>query len=160
MRHVATRTLNDKRPIMNTCDECGAPVSEGSTCRDNFHALLLLEADVPGAAGGVPHFYAVACYSLQHPRGMNLTPEAHEGLRAAVADVLNGRATLDDIRCRVRRAANGPQRVTRRNDDAAVTPSRRARKMTVTDVCAGGVEGYHERVERWARSIVATLATI
>lgn len=31
-----------------TCPERGAPVAAGSTCRDNFHALLFLEADVPG----------------------------------------------------------------------------------------------------------------
>jgi hypothetical protein len=50
-----------------TCPECGAAAPEGGTCRDNFHALLLLEAEVPGGPGRLPHFYAVASYGLQHP---------------------------------------------------------------------------------------------
>ena len=57
-----------------TCPECGAPVPEGGSCRDNFHVLLLLESEVPGAPSGLPHFFAVASYGLQHPGSMNYTP--------------------------------------------------------------------------------------
>jgi hypothetical protein len=46
--------------LSTTCPECGSAVPAGCSCRDHFHALLLLEAQVPGGPGGWPHFYAVA----------------------------------------------------------------------------------------------------
>ena len=66
------------------CPECGAPTPGGRSCRDNFHALLLLESQVPGGPGALPHFYAVACYGLQHPDSMNYTAEALAGGTAKV----------------------------------------------------------------------------
>src|SRR5262245_49528963 len=99
---------------MTACPECGAAVPEGGTCRDYFHALLLLEAEVPGAPGRLPHFYAVASYGLQHPGSMNYTAQVVGGLRGAVADVLDGRATLADVRRRTREKFDGPTRATRR----------------------------------------------
>jgi len=141
------------------CSECGAPVPDGGSCRDNFHALLLLEAEVPGGPGALPHFYAVASYGLQHPDSMNYTADTLAGLRASVADVLDGRATLAEILRRVRRAANGAVRVTRRAGDAEVRWHRGNWPLTVADVCAGGVDGYADGVLRWARSIREILDT-
>jgi hypothetical protein len=138
---------------MATCPECGATVPEGGTCRDNFHALLLLEAEVPGAPGRLPHFYAVASYGLQHPGGMNYTAEVTEGLRASVADMLDGRATLDDVRRRTRKKFDGPTRATRRAGDPEVECHRESWPATVADVLAAGPEGYVGAVERWARSV-------
>lgn len=135
------------------CPECGAHVPANGTCRDNLHALLLLEGEVPGGPGTLLHFLAVASYNLQHPLGMNLKSESLEGLRDSLADVLDGRATIDMIRRRVRRAANGRQRVTRRSGDAPVAWHRGAWAMSVTDVIVGGVEGYGGRVTRWARAV-------
>ena len=71
------------------CPECGAAVPEGGSCRDHFHALLLLEGEIPGVAGSILHFYAVAAYGLQHPDGMNYTAEALAGLHATVAAALD-----------------------------------------------------------------------
>src|SRR5262249_55233159 len=76
-----------------------------------------------------------------------------------ISDALDGRATIDDIRRRVRRAAQGPARVTRRAGDEVVRWPVESWPMTVVEVGAGGVEGYGDRVERWARSIRATLDT-
>src|SRR5947209_778873 len=90
--------------MVMTCPECGAAVPEGGRCRDNFHALLLLESAIPGDPGGLAHFYAVASYGLQHPGSMNYTAEAAAGLRASVADVLDGRASVAHILRRTRRA--------------------------------------------------------
>ena len=137
------------------CPECGAPVPDGGSCRDNFHALLLLESEIPGGPGPLPHFYAVASYGLQHPDSLSYTAEALAGLRAGLADTLDRRATIGEIRRRARRAVDGPVRVTRRAGDAAV-PWRRGRwPMTVADVLAAGAdaEAYGERVSRWARSV-------
>ncbi len=140
-----------------TCPECGAAVPDGGSCRDNFHALLLLESEVPGGPGGLPHFYAVGSYALQHPDGMGYTAVALVGLRASLADALAGRATLEAIRHRARRGAEGARRVTRRAGDEVVRWPVRGWPMTVADVCAGGAAGYGERVARWARSILDAL---
>jgi hypothetical protein len=139
------------------CPECGAPVPEGGSCRDHFHGLLLLESRVPGAPGELPHFYAVASYVLQHPDLMNYTADALAGLRAGLGDALDGRATLPELRRRARLAANGPTRITRRAGDSTVPWRRGGWPMSVADVCAGGAEGYADRVACWARTIRETL---
>lgn len=142
---------------MTACPECGARVPEGGACRDNFHALLLLEAEVPGGPGRLAHFYAVASYGLQHPGSMNYTAEVVEGLRASVADVLDGGATLADVRRRTREKLDGSTRATRRAGDPEVGWYRGGWPMTVLDVLAAGAEGYAEAAERWARSVRQTL---
>ena len=146
------------------CPECGAPVPEGGSCRDHFHALLLLEGEIPGVPGSLLHFYVVATYALQHPDGMNYTAEALDGLRRAVADALDGRATVDDLRRRNRRLADGPTRVTRREGDPEVAWPRGRWPMTVADVCTADTFGafdtreeFADRVTRWARSVRETL---
>lgn len=96
--------------MRDVCPECGAAVPEGGSCRDNFHALLLLESEIPGAAGSLPHFYAVASYVLQHPDTMHYTPDALGNLRVNLTDSLDGRATLEEILRRTRHAANGSVR--------------------------------------------------
>lgn len=55
----------------DTCPDCGAPVPDGGSCRDNFHELLSLEWRIPGGPGELAHLQAVACHDLQHPDGMN-----------------------------------------------------------------------------------------
>jgi hypothetical protein len=143
--------------VSGVCHECGAAVPDGGTCRDLFHALLLLESEIPGGPGETPHFLAVSSYALQHPEGMHYTAEALAGSRRHVADRLAGIATMEQIRRRVRRAVDGPQRVTRRGGDPVVRWRVSGWPMTVADVLAGGAEGYAGRVEQWARSIVRTL---
>jgi hypothetical protein len=147
--------------LNSLCPECGAAVPAGGSCRDNFHALLLLESQIPGGPGAVAHFFAVAAYNLQHPDSVNLTADALAGLRASVADVLDGRATLEEVRRRTRRAARRLGRVTGRPGDDAVTWHRGAWPMTVADVITVGADAdaYADRVSRWARSIREALET-
>src|SRR3954454_6660386 len=109
------------RAMPETCPECGATVPDGGSCRDHFHALLLLEAEIPGVAGSVLHFYAVATYGLQHPDSMNYTAEALAGLRTDLADMLDGQMTVGELRRRGRRDTDGPRRVTRRPGDPDVS---------------------------------------
>jgi hypothetical protein len=141
--------------VAEFCPECGAAVPEGGSCRDNFHALLLLESEIPGGPGALPHYHAVACYGLQHPDSMNYTAGALAGLRTGLADSLDGRATLREVRRRTRRAAEGPTRVTRRPGDPVVRWRRGRWPMTVADVLTGAADAsvYAERVLRWARSV-------
>jgi hypothetical protein len=146
------------------CRECGAELPEEGGCIGRFHALLLLEYEVAGASGANPdgsgevaHFHAVGSYILQHPEGMNYTPEALAGLRRSLADQLAGEATMPELRARTRRAADGATRVTRRAGDVVVRWPIAAWPITVADVLAGGVPRYAERVARWAESILRTL---
>ena len=144
------------------CLECGAPLHEGAVCRDYFYQLLILEARVPGAPGAEPHFFAVACYNLQHPSGF--TPAALGGLRQTLADVLAGRATLAEARRRARAAADGPTRVTRRPDAPLTAEEREALAawpvvwpMTVRDVCDVAPDAYVAAVRAWAAAVTTTL---
>jgi hypothetical protein len=116
-----------------TCPECGATVPEGGSCRDHFHALLLLEAEIPGVAGSILHFYAVAAYGLQHPDSMNYTAEALAGLHATLAVALDGQP-IDNLRRRVRHGAEAAGRVTRRAGDLEVSWHRGSWPMTIADV--------------------------
>jgi len=58
--------------MAGACPDCGAP--GGASCRDHFHALLLLESEIPGGPGNTTHFYAVGSYALQHPESMGTPP--------------------------------------------------------------------------------------
>lgn len=131
----------------------------GGTCRDHFHAMLDLEGEIAGGPGTVAHFYAVASYVLQHPESMGLMAEAVEGMLAEVDSMLAGDIRIEDVRRHVRARTAKAGLVTRREgDDALRWPvGSDAWTMTVSDVLAGGVDAYGQRVERWAASIVATL---
>jgi hypothetical protein len=146
-----------------TCPECGAPVPDGGSCRDHLHALLLLEAEIPGAAGSMAHFLAVAAYGLQHPGRMKYTREAFDGLRTTIAAALDG-LPLEKLRRRAERAAEAAGRVTRRPGDPEVPGHRGGWPMTIADVCTaespGAYDSYDEYagcVTAWARSVRETL---
>ncbi len=153
--------------MSSTCSECGARLVNGGACREQFDAMLLLEYEVVAdlaaterARGEVAHFYAVSAYILQHPEGMKYTVTALNGLRHTVADHLAGRVTLAELRPRVRRAADGPARITRRPGDAVPRWPVTAWPMTVADVVEGGTPGYCDRVAAWAESIIRTLDAV
>ena len=144
------------------CAECGVELPESQECVALFHELLVLEGRVPGAPGRVPHFLAVATYNLQHPS--TFTTAALEGLRRAVTDVLDGRATIADVRRRVTQDAGGATRVKRGAGDMRTEAGRTSMAAwptqwpsTVLDVCRLEPEQYIERVTRWARDTVRTL---
>lgn len=143
--------------IENSCPECGAQVPHGANCQANFHALLALEWEIPGGPGERAHFLAVATYGIQHPASMGYTIQTVEGLRDAVSDVLDGSASVADIRIRTRAAASDAGRVTRRSGDAVPSWGIDRWDADVTVAVGGGIVGYQERVERWAHSVVATL---
>jgi hypothetical protein len=147
-----------KLAMPDNCPECSAPVPTGGSCRDLFHNLLLLEAEVPGAPGSIIHFYTVATYVLQHPDSMNYTAQALNQLRKSHRDALDGRATVGDLRRGARREYDGPRRVTRRVGDPEVVWWRGGWPMTAADVLATAtVDTYAETVLRWARSVRSTL---
>lgn len=131
---------------------------------DHFHALLLLEwevaadpAAISGGRGETAHYHAVSSYVLQHPETMNYTAEALAGLRHNLAEQLAGNVRIPELRSQVRRAADGNTRITRRAGDEVKRWPVDSWPTTVSDVLAGGVEGYCDRVAAWAKSILRTL---
>ena len=144
------------------CAECGAELPESGECIVLFHELLALEGQVAGAPGGVPHFLAVATYNLQHPS--TFTPAALAGLRGTVADVLRGRATIEEVRRRASAGARGAARVKRRADEPLAEAEHASLAgwpthwpTTVLDVCRLAPEQYVDHVTRWARDTIRTL---
>lgn len=115
--------------------------------------MLLMEGDVPGAAGSIIHFYTVATYNLQHPASMNFTAAAISGLREIHARVLDDMITLEELRQQTRARAHEAGRVTRRTGETLLRWPGRPWPMTCWDVCAGGPGEYRERVVRWAEVV-------
>lgn len=144
-------------PEDRACPECGAPLPASGSCRDHFHAMLALEWQVPGGAGGPAHFYAVSSYILQHPGSMEYAAASIAWLRSAVAASLAGDTTIAGLRESAPHEGKANGRVTRRPGDAEVAWPGIEWRMTVADVLEGGVDGYGERVELWARRVLADL---
>lgn len=141
----------------DSCPECGARVQSGGRCRDNFEALLALEWEVPGGAGGLAHFFAVSSYILQHPDTMSYTKDSLEWLRTAVGRALSGEATPEDLRRDARTAGGSGGHVTRREGDEVPRWDVERWTVSVEDVLRGGTEVYAERVRAWAASVLADL---
>jgi len=139
------------------CPECGARVPSGSACLDHFHALLVLEGTFPSAPGSILHFYAVATYNLQRPDSSGLTAEALHGSYQSLADVLDGKLSLELLRRQVRRTADGPTRVRRRQGEPPVGWYRGPWPINVVNVLTATAATYPEFVEAWAHAVRATL---
>jgi len=143
--------------VPGTCPECGASVPAGGACRDNFHALLALEWDVPGGAGETAHFYAVSAYILRHPVSMSYKVESLAWLRSAVTSALAGEVSTDDLRRRAQDGRKDYGHVTRRDGDPVPNWLREQWSTTVVDVLGCGVDGYGDRVRAWAASVIGDL---
>jgi hypothetical protein len=146
--------------MANPCAECGAPIPEGGACLDHFHALLVLEGSFPDAPGSMLHFYAVACYNLQHPDTIGLTAEVLAGLRRNLADALDGKASIEELRRRTRWATDGATRVRRRTGDPPVEWHRGSWPVNVSDVLTATAATYPDLVEGWARAVRVTIDAV
>jgi hypothetical protein len=120
--------------MSSRCTECGAPLPQGGSCREHFDTLLAREWQIRGGPGALPHFFAVATWGLQHPRAMSYTMGTVSGLRRAVADALNGDASIEELRRRAGAGAAKAGRITRTEGDAEVDWQIAAWPMTVVDV--------------------------
>jgi len=141
------------------CQECGAPIPDGGSCRDNLHDLLALEWDVPGGAGTVAHFFAVSSYGLQHPVSMQYTVEAIAWLKSAVAQALETGCSIESLRASARTQGQDAH-VTRRDGDPVADWGVERWTSTVADILAGGVDGYAERVRTWAAAVVSDIDAV
>jgi hypothetical protein len=140
------------------CQECGANLPESGDCRELFHELLVLESQVPGAAGSLTHFYTVACYVLQHSDSFQYREEMLVGLHTSLCEALDGKAMVEALRYRAREGVRSAGRVTRRLNDARPTWKRGGWPVTAADIRTVTPEAYGEAVVCWAHSIRASLA--
>ena len=141
------------------CQECGAPIPDGGSCRDNLHDLLALEWDVPGGAGTVAHFFTVSSYGLQHPVSMQYTVEAIAWLKSAVTQALETGCSIESLRASARTHGQDAH-VTRRDGDPVADWGVERWTSTVADILAGGVDGYAERVRTWAAAVVSDIDAV
>ena len=99
----------------------------------------------------------MAAYSLQHPDSIGLTAKALQSLRRNLADVLDGKLSLELLRRRVRRTADGPTRVRRRQGEPPVDWYRGPWTVNVVDVLTATAASYPDLVEDSARGVRGTL---
>lgn len=140
------------------CAECGAPQVDGASCRECFDGLLAFEHQQPAAFGAVHHL-TVATYFLQHPRGY--TAEVLRAWHALLADALDGRATIAELRRRHGRQFGGAARVRSSRPDVpagwpADWPSH-VRDVFDPRAPLPSVNDYVARAGRWAADVRATL---
>lgn len=110
--------------------------------------LIAWEAQDPALAA--EHFLTVASYNLQHPA--QFTEAALSGLRAAYIDYLDRSVKIPEIRRRIGRVANGPQRVLK--PEAERTPHLRNWTLTIDTVyLPDQPQGADVRVRAWAAAI-------
>jgi Family of unknown function (DUF5946) len=119
--------------------------------------MLALEASVEGGPGGLPHFFAVATYNVQHPTSTGYTVEAIAGLREQLARTVSDGQTISDVRRSVRHSVRDNPRIKRKLGDPVPHWRVRDWPLNVTDVVREGRSGYVEMVRRWAQSVVETV---
>lgn len=131
------------------CTECGAVLSEGSTCQTIFEEFLSLEYTNP--AYGQVHFLTVACFMIQHGR---YSDEALTGMQSLLRAALDEQLPAQQLR---ERAAKGMSDAPRswkviRQPDAPPLP-KVAWSVTIADVAQSvqNPQKYCEQVKQWAR---------
>jgi hypothetical protein len=145
--------------VETACPECGAPAVNGRSCRELYEELLELETSDPTGAGSV-HNLSVLCYVLQHPRDYS-----DAALSWGVSSL---RECLDNGHSRKK-----PQPQSRglfnslflralfRHKPKATPASRPALpsrwRMTIDQVYLPHPQGHPERVQQWARAILADI---
>jgi len=91
------------------------------------------------------------------PDSSGLTAEALHGSYQSLADVLDGKLSLELLRRQVRRTADGPTRVRRRQGEPPVGWYRGPWPINVVNVLTATAATYPEFVEAWAHAVRATL---
>jgi hypothetical protein len=140
------------------CAECGAVLSEGSTCQTIFNEFLNLEYTNPVYAQ--VHFLIVACFMIQHRRYSN---SALTWMQSKLRDALDEQSTaqqprpgaapgMDDV--------TGTWKFTRQADQLPLPYI--AWSMTIADVAKSiqDPEKYCEQVEQWAQTTLKQMDTL
>ncbi|BCL79383.1 hypothetical protein ccbrp13_18480 [Ktedonobacteria bacterium brp13] len=140
------------------CAECGAVLSEGSTCQALFEEFLSLE--YTNSAYAQVHFLTVACFMIQHER---YSQEALVWIQSTLRIYLEKELTGQQLR---QLAAKGTVSATRtwkviRQADAPSLP-KIAWSMTITDVAQSihDAERYCEQVKQWAHTTLRQMESV
>jgi hypothetical protein len=140
------------------CTECGAVLSEGSTCQTIFEECLDLEYTNP--AYGQVHFFTVACFMIQHGR---YSDEALTWIQSMLRAALDDQLTAQQLRQRAAQRMNDATRTWKvtRQADAPPLP-KIAWSTTIADVTQsiGDPEQYCEHVKRWALATLQQMASL
>jgi Family of unknown function (DUF5946) len=130
----------------NQCVECGAILSQDSSCQSIFESFLVLEFKDPGY--GEVHLLTVACYMIQHSR---YSDEALAWIEQKLHEYLEGGIPARQIR---QEAANEADQVKRTWKVNRQPGARRLPKvawsMTIADVASSyqDAESYCELVKK------------
>lgn len=153
-------TTNQAKTI---CTSCGAVHIDAMTCQDDFYQMLYWEHELMAEGMNLMdvHFLMVTSYHMQHPH--LYSSETLIEIRRNVAEFLNGRRNIDDIRRKtgeVARSDRRTHRVTghRGNHGGYATPV--TWTMRAMDVVAAGKDQYVTNVRRWAKSVIAALEDV
>ena len=136
--------------MANQCAECGASLSQDSSCQSIFESFLVLEFTDPGY--GEVHLLTVACYMIQHGR---YSDEALTWIEQKLHDYLEDGMPAWHIRQEAAKEADQVKRTWKvnRQPDARRLP-KIAWSMTIAEVAASyqDAESYCELVKQWARA--------
>jgi hypothetical protein len=140
------------------CPECGAPEVNGHTCREQYEGLLELETRDPAGAGSV-HSLSVLCYVLQHPR--DYSDAALNWGITSLQELLGNTGSQKEHGPKPRSLLAGWTRALFRRKPkfkAGKRPAIPSRwRVTIDQVFHADPNGHPERVQQWARSILADL---
>ena len=144
--------------MSDRCAECGAVLSDGSTCQTIFDEFLSLEYTNP--AYGQVHFLTVACFMIQHGR---YSDAALAWIQSMLRAALDEQLTAQQLR---QRAAQGMDAATRtwkvtRQSDARPLPHV-AWTTTIADVAQHiqDPEQYCEQVRQWAQTTLQQMPAL
>lgn len=138
--------------INQTCPDCGATLSNATTCQDHFHQMLYWEAEEP--ARGEVHHLMVLCYHLQHP-GLYSPDGLHHALGLLEDFAVRGRSPAEVRHINRDKVASDQRKwkITARPDARGAYDRTIAWTMTAADVVASGADRYCDNVRLWARSV-------
>jgi hypothetical protein len=137
------------------CPECGVAQPEGKTCQDNFYQMLYWEAE--DMALGRVHHLMVLCYHLQH--ASLYSPEGLQHGRGLLHSFVIDGVSPAEMRSIQKDAVDSGKRKWKIKGN--ITPGSWDKPvhwtMTAADVVAGGMAGYCDNVELWAKSVYDSL---
>jgi hypothetical protein len=138
-----------------TCPECGAILSENTSCQVIFDSFLVLEFTDP--AYGEVHMLTVACFMIQHGR---FSDEALNWIEHKLCANLDEGMSPQKIRLQAAKETDQGKRawkVTRRPDDPPLPKI--AWSKTIADVASNyqDAESYRDLVMKWTRTTTAEM---
>jgi hypothetical protein len=138
------------------CPECGAVLSEGSSCQAIFDSFLVLEFTHPEY--GEVHMLTVACFMIQHGR---YSDEALTWIEPTLRAHLEEGVPAQHIRQQAGKETGQDRRTWKVTRQLGARPLPKiAWSMTIGDVAAQyeDARSYCELVRQWARTTLSEMS--